>query len=288
MERKFTFNINDEYNNKEIKWILKNVLHCSLNIITKLKKGDFVILNGKRATVREKTFSGDLLEIILPSENSENILPNADINFKVLYEDEDILAVDKPSGIPTHPSINHYTDTLANGVMNYFGNNFTFRAVNRLDRETGGVVLIAKNILSAHILSEQLKNREIKKVYYAITEEVPEKESGTISAPIAREQESIIKRCVRQDGRYAETNYKVLKKNKEYALVMAEPVTGRTHQIRVHLSYIGCPLFGDRLYGSSKVNERVRLHCKKLIFRHPISDETVMVESDIPPDFNVF
>lgn len=288
MERKFTFNINDDYNNKEIIWVLENILHCSSNIITKLKKGDFIILNGKRVTVREKIFSEDVLEIILPSENSGNILPNADIKFKILYEDEDLLVVDKPSGIPTHPSINHYTDTLANGVMNYFGSDFTFRAVNRLDRETGGAVLIAKNILSAHILSQQVKNREVEKIYYAVTEGIPEKESGIISAPIAREQKSIIKRCVREDGRSAETIYKILKKNKEYALVMAEPVTGRTHQIRVHFSYIGCPLFGDRLYGSGKINERVRLHCKKLVFRHPFSNERITVESDIPADFNVF
>lgn len=286
MERKFSFEITKDFDSKEIKTLLEMELRCSSNIISKLKKGDYVLLNGKRATVRQKLTSGDVLEIILPSEKSDNIVPNGDIKFGILFEDEDILVVDKPAGVPTHPSINHYSDTLANGIMHYMGGNFTFRAVNRLDRETSGVVLVAKNILSAHLLSEQVKEREIVKRYFAITENIPKEDSGVIDAPIARECESIIKRCVRLDGKESRTNYRVLKKNKDFALVTAEPVTGRTHQIRVHFSFVGCPLYGDVMYGSKVKGERVRLHCGELTFKHPITLKPMTVKAKPPEDFD--
>lgn len=287
MNRNFVFNIDERLQNKEIKCILENELQCSANIISKLKQGEYILLNNKHATVRKKVMVGDKLEIILPDDKSNNIVKNPEIKFQILFEDEDVLVVDKPANIPTHPSINHYTDTLANGVMNYFDGEFMFRAVNRLDRETSGVVLIAKNILSAHLLSEQVKNRKITKIYYAITENVPKQECGEINAPIARETESIIKRCVREGGKESRTIFEILKKNDKNALVMAEPVTGRTHQIRVHFSHIGCPLFGDIMYGSKEENERVRLHCKKLIFNHPLTNKCMEIDSKLPNDFNI-
>lgn len=287
MQRRFDFKIDEEFAEREVISLLESKLQCSANIITKLKKGEYILLNGRRVTVREILKFGDKLEIILPIEPSENIVPNDEISFEILYEDEDILAVNKPAGIPTHPSINHYHDTLANGVKAYLGEDFTFRAVNRLDRETSGVVLIAKNMLSAHILSRAVKNREIKKIYCAICHGVPDKAEGVIDFPIARENESIIKRCVRDDGKESQTRYKVEKTDGEYSLVFAEPITGRTHQIRVHFAHIGCPLFGDKLYGSDIENERVRLHCRSLEFRHPISKNKVKVFAESPEDFFV-
>lgn len=287
LNRKFVFNIDEKLQNREVKYILENELRCSANIISKLKQGEYILLNNKHVTVRQKVRTGDKLEIVLPNERSDNIVKNSDIKFQILFEDDDILVVDKPANIPTHPSLNHYSDTLANGVINYYDGHFTFRAVNRLDRETSGVVLIAKNILSAHLLSDQVKKRKITKIYYAITENIPENETGEINAPIARERESIIKRCVREDGKEAKTIFKIIEKNDKNALVKAEPVTGRTHQIRVHFSHIGCPLFGDKMYGSKVENERVRLHCKKIIFNHPITDEVLCIECDLPDDFNI-
>lgn len=289
MKREFLFKIDNKYSNVEIKWFLENVLKCSKNIISKLKQGDFILVNGKRENVRKKLLEGDEVRIIIPSQKSENILPNPDIKFRILYEDEDILVVDKPYGMPTHPSIHHYTDTLANGVCAYINSpDFTFHPVNRLDRETSGVVLLAKNMLSAHLLSKQLKEHKIEKTYYAITKNCPKEDSGTIIAPIARERESIIKRCVREDGKYAETLYKVIKSNGDKTLVMTKPVTGRTHQIRVHFAHIGCPLLGDRLYGTEILNERTRLHCKELTFIHPITEKKMTITSPEPDDFNIF
>lgn len=288
MERRFTIKIGEEYAKKDIKCILKNHLRCSEGIIKRLKKGDFILLNSKKAGVREKLCSGDELSIIIPEEKNESILPNPEIPVNVLYEDEDILAVNKPACVATHPSMGHYCDTLANGVVSYIGNeNFIFRAVNRLDRQTSGVVLIAKNVWSAYILGEQLKNGKIKKAYYALCEKIPNKSMGEIAAPIAREQESIIKRCVSEKGKYAKTLYKVCDIKNGMALVFAEPITGRTHQIRVHLAHIGCPIFGDDMYGSVHEGERVRLHCEAVTFYHPVSGEKTHISCPIPTDFFV-
>ena len=196
--------------------------------------------------------------------------------------------MDKPSGLPTHPSINHYTDTLANGVIAYINDaDFTIHIVNRLDRETSGVVLFAKHMLSAHLLSLQIKNHELKKTYYALTENIPPNEKGIINAPIARECESIIKRCVREDGKPSETLYKVLKAKNNNALILAEPLTGRTHQIRVYFSYINCPLAGDNLYGNGIQRDRLYLHCASLFFKHPVTGTPVTVKSKLPEEFTV-
>ena len=285
MQRRFNFKIDGEFSKREVLSLLETKLRCSGNIITKLKKGDYILLNGRRVTVREILKEGDDLEIILPQEPSENIVPNPEIPFKILYEDEDILAVDKPANIPTHPSVNHYTDTLANGILAYLGEDFTFRAVNRLDRETSGVVIIAKNMLSAHLMSQTVKNRGVKKIYNAICHGSPNSPDGIINQPIARENKSIIKRCVRADGKESKTRYKVEKTDGKYSLVRVEPITGRTHQIRVHFAYIGCPLFGDRMYGSDVENERVRLHCKSIEFKHPITQIDMKISAELPEDF---
>lgn len=287
LQRRFCFKIDSEYDKKEVLSLLESKLRCSGNIISRLKTGEYILLNGKRVTVREILNMGDSLEIIIPDETSENIVPNSEIPFEILYEDEDILVVDKPGNVPTHPSINHYCDTLANGILAYLGDGFTFRAINRLDRETSGVVLIAKNMLSAHLLSEMVKNREFKKTYKAICHGSPPEADGEINLPIAREMESIIKRCVREDGKEAKTLYRVEKTEGEYSLVTVLPVTGRTHQIRVHFSYIGCPLFGDKMYGSRIENERVRLHCESLEFKHPIAQNTIIIHAKLPEDFFV-
>ena len=285
MQRRFYFKIDEEFSGREVISLLERKLKCSKNIITKLKKGEYILLDGRRVTVREILNAGDELEIFLPIEPSENILPNREIPFSFLYEDEDILVVDKPAGVPTHPSINHYQDTLANGVKAYLGDDFTFRAVNRLDRDTSGVVLIAKNMLSCHILSDAVKNHAVQKTYCAICHGVPKESKGIIDLPIKREKESIIKRCVDSGGKVAKTEYRVEKQEGKFSLLTALPITGRTHQIRVHFAHIGCPLFGDRLYGSDVENERVRLHCISIEFVHPITQKAMKISAELPDDF---
>ncbi len=284
--REFRFVADGELVGKEILTVLTSILGCSSNIVSKLKQGEYILVNGKQENVRYRLLENDELVINIPSEKSENIVSNGSVSFGILFEDEDILVVDKPFGIPTHPSIHHYDDTLANGVMAYINDeDFTFRAVNRLDRETSGIVLIAKNMLSAHILSKAVADRKIEKIYRAVTVGVPGDEKGEIIAPIAREMESIITRCVRDDGQYAHTEYEVLKKGDGIALLDVRPITGRTHQIRVHFSHIGYPLFGDVVYGEKIEGERTRLHCYKMSFYHPITKELIEIISELPDDF---
>ena len=283
-----TLKITDEFENKLIKDILKNYFKLSAGIITRLKKYENgILLNGERATVAKMLKTGDILEINIMDENSKNIEP-IEIPLDILYEDEDILAVNKSGNMPTHPSIKHHGDTLANGVMYYYKDkSFTFRAITRLDRETSGIVLIAKNQLSAKMLSEQMQKGEILKEYTAITQNKPENESGVIDKPIKRANNTLILRCISPDGKQAITKYKVIgEKNGLYYLKL-EPITGRTHQIRVHLASINCPIYADGLYGTEIKNERCRLHCSKITFTHPSNGKAITISAPPPKDFDI-
>ena len=261
--------------------VLKEHFGFSKGVIVKLKEHKGIFVNGESVTVRKEMKENDVLKVVLSEEHSENIVPTP-MELDILYEDDDILAVSKPYDLPTHPSLNHYTDTLANGVMHYFRDRaFTFRAVNRLDRETSGVVLIAKNRNSAHKLSRQLKEGLIEKTYYALTEGEVSPKSGIIDKPIARKDESLILRCVSMDGKSAVTEYETVEAN----LLRVKPKTGRTHQIRVHLSYMGKAIIGDTLYGTKKDGERLMLHCGEMSFYHPVTNEKITVKAELPQEF---
>ncbi len=269
---------------KTVKYILSDVLGISGAIITLLKKADDgIMLNGERVFVTRIAQTGDELVISIYDESSD-ICPTP-LPLDIIYEDEDIILLNKPRSMPTHPSRNHYEDTLANALMHYYsGEKFTFRSVTRLDRDTSGIVLVAKNPLSGAILSESMKKGEIKKQYVAITDGVPEKESGRINAPIKRLQESIITRGVAPDGKEAITDYEVIEKYNKKAFVRLFPITGRTHQLRVHMKYIGTPIYGDSLYGNAEKGEETLLHCAKLSFIHPITKKEMTVEAPLPED----
>lgn len=284
--KKIKLEISDEMDGKIIKDLLHNPLEISSRLITKLKSyDDGILLNGIRVTVRKEVHKGDILELNIHQESSDNIIPK-NIPIDIVYEDAEILVVNKPFNMPTHPSIGNYENTLANAVMYYYRDtDFVFRAVNRLDRDTTGLVLIAKNQYSANKLSSQIKNNEIKKVYLAICEGRFSEDEGTIEENILREKTGIIKRIVSQNGQYAKTDYKVLAYKDGYSLVEVYPKTGRTHQIRVHFSYIGHPLYSDFLYGSEILGERTRLHCHKLSFLHPETGEKCTFVAPAPNDF---
>lgn len=285
--RKFDFKVTECYDGKDIKSVLKEYFGLSEHMITRLKKCDGISLNGESAFVIKKVRCGDVLEITLPEEASENIVPN-DIPIDILYEDEDILAVNKPADMPTHPSIKHFEGTLANAVMYYYKDiPFTFRAVTRLDRDTSGVVIIAKNAVAQDKLSRQMQSGEFQKEYIALTVGVPKEKSGRIDAPIKREKEGIIKRCISVDGKKAVSDYEVIKEICGMSLVRLVPHTGRTHQLRLHLSYIGTPIYADFLYGEDVEGERIRLHCHKVNFLHPITGKTVEIVAALPYDMNI-
>ena len=285
--REFELLITEKFHNRPIKYALKSHFGLSENMITRLKKGDGITVNGKKEFVNKLLSTGDFLKITIFEDGSDNILPD-DIPLDILYEDEDILAVNKPYDMPTHPSIHHFRRTLANAVMNYYRDiPFTFRAVTRLDRDTSGVVIIAKNAIACDKLSAQIQSGEFKKQYAAVCVGVPSEKCGIIDAPILREKEGIIKRCIDENGKRAISEYEVAEEYGGLSLVRLFPKTGRTHQLRLHLSHIGTPIFADFLYGTDVENERIRLHCEKVSFLHPFSGEKIDIWAKIPDDMNL-
>lgn len=254
---------------KRISEFLMKNLGFSRTLVTKVKY-DNVYLNGTAVHMRASVKNGDVIEINFPSEASENIEP-MDIPLDVLFEDEHVLVVSKPTNMPTHPSRGNSLPTLANAVMGYYGGNFVFRSITRLDRDTSGIVLIAKTPFSAAKLSDDMKRGLFKKIYTAYVSGIPNPQAGIIDAPIRREKEGDMKRIVAPDGKRAITEYRLIRTLPEgNSLLEIELFTGRTHQIRVHLAHIGHPLFGDFLYGKRE-DVGYKLHCSKLQFPHPIT-----------------
>ena len=271
---------------KSVKQIIEREFSLSSRTLSKLKKNGGIKVNRNIVTVRFSLSESDILTLSIDDIPSQSI-ERVDIPLDVLYEDEDILIVNKPLGMPTHPSQGHHTDTLANAVMyRYRDTDFTFRAITRLDGDTTGVVLIARNALSAQRLTHSLQNGDIKKEYAAVVLGVPEKSKGIIDAPIARCEDSIIKRKIDPDGKRAVTHYEVdfTRNDGLYSLVKAFPITGRTHQIRLHLSHIGHPIYGDFLYGDPIDGVRAYLHCRSLTFPHPMTKEIMTVAAPLPQD----
>lgn len=284
--RQFILDITENLCGRDIKYILKTRFCFSAAMITRLKKGGGILLNGEKAFVNKAVSSGDRLTVTLPESGSQNIVPN-NIPLDILYEDEDILAVNKPYNMPTHPSHGHFEGTLANAVCYYYKDSpFTFRAVTRLDRETSGAVLIAKNAYAANRLSAQLRAKELYKEYLAVCVGTAAEKCGRISAPIRREHDGIIKRCISPDGKPSVSDYAIIDESNGLSLVRLVPRTGRTHQLRLHLAHIGMPIFGDSLYGTAQ-NRRLLLHCRKLNFIHPITGEKTEIIAPVPPDMDI-
>ena len=263
----------------KIRDYLKNRLGLSTSLIAQVKY-DNVILNGVAVHMRAMVKNGDVIEITLPSEDSENIEP-MDIPIDIVYEDDYLIAVYKPKNMPVHPSRGNHLPTVANAIRHYIGHPFVFRAVNRLDRDTSGIVLIAKDRLSGAKLYQAMKERRFEKTYLAIVEGIPEAH-GFIDAPIVREEEGSIKRVVREDGKECRTEYELISTDESgNSLIKVIPHTGRTHQIRVHMAYIGHPLVDDFLYGT-RGEETYSLHCASLSFPHPFTNEMITVNAEIP------
>ena len=271
---------------KSVKQIIEQKFSLSSRTLSKLKRCGGIAVNGNNVTVRYILSENDTLSLTLSDVPSDNI-EKVDIPIDVLYEDEDILVVNKPYGMPVHPSQGHHADTLANAVMfRYRNSDFTFRAITRLDGDTTGIVLIARNALSAQRLTDALQNGDIIKEYAAVICGIPVHAKGEINAPIARCEDSIIKRKISADGKSALTRYEVEFSRADglYSLVKVFPITGRTHQIRLHMSHIGHPLYGDFLYGEPIDNVRAYLHCRALTITHPMTGQRMKFEAPLPHD----
>lgn len=276
-------------NNLSINQILKNELEISSILLNKLIKNHKIFLNGNICDTRNKGNIGDVLIIDLSYfEDNSNILPK-EMDLNILYEDEWLLIVNKPANIAIHPSILHYEDSLSNGIKFYFdkiGLHKKIRPVNRLDRNTSGLVLFAKCEYIQECLIKQMASNKFKKEYLAICSGIFEEKFGTIDLPIARKENSIIERCISEKGQKSITHYKVLKELDNCSLVRCILETGRTHQIRVHMSAISHPLIGDSLYGTtSNFISRQALHCYRLHFTHPVTKCELDFVCDLPSDF---
>ncbi|MEF2966913.1 RluA family pseudouridine synthase [Paenibacillus sp. M1] len=288
-------------------WLLKTVLQHKLGVSRKLlsrikltERG--VMLNGERVFISVPVKTGDLVSISLETETSEDILPEP-LPFDIVYEDEALLIVNKAPGMIVHPTHGHYTGTLANGVVHYWqekGEEFRFRPVHRLDQETSGLIAIAKNAYIHQHISEQLIAGEVTKKYAALVHGCPEPRDGRIDGPIDRDPLEPHKRIVTETGYPALTYYKVAECYGLGSLVELRLATGRTHQIRVHMTSIGHPLIGDKLYTRQESPEpdrpgmtalgldaaigRQALHAAELGFRHPLTGQDLLFRSPLPQD----
>lgn len=259
----------------------------SRSMLTDIKfKGGRICVNGVSSNVRTVLNEGDNVEITFPDEEISESMSPLDLPLHIIYEDEHYLLVNKQANLPTIPS-RHSVGSLAQAVLYYYKKmnlNRTIHAVNRLDRDTSGLVLFAKHRFAHDLLSKQQRSKEMKRMYLAFVHGAVHGD-GEVNAPIGRLDGSIIERTVRPDGQHAVTNYNVIEHHNSYSLLQLALQTGRTHQIRVHMASIGHPLLGDDLYGgSNELISRQALHSAKLEFYHPFLEETIRFEADPPED----
>lgn len=289
MERILDYEIREEYAGLRISQFLDRQ-GFSLQNMTLLKKmPENTLLNGKFVHLKERVTTGDHLRIhIQEEESSRKILP-VKLPLDIIYEDEDILVINKASGMPIHPSQNNYENSMANGLAWYFkekGQAFIFRCANRLDRDTSGLTIVSKHMLSGNRISTMTANREIHREYLAICRGSLEPKEGVIDAPLGRKGTSIIEREVNfQTGERAVTHYQLVEERNGHSLVRLVLETGRTHQIRVHLKYLGYPLVGDYLYNPDmEYIHRQALHAYRMTFVHPVTGEAMEFTAPMPED----
>lgn len=274
-----------------VKKVLKSEFNMSDRLILRLKRNQKIFVNDKLSYINDTLFVNDIVTVLIDfEEDNSNIVPTK-MNLDIIYEDEFMLILNKPAGIAIHPSCMHFDNSLSNGVKYYFDTihlKKKIRPVNRLDKDTSGLVIFAKNEYIQECLVNQMKNKVFRKEYLAILNGYLENKIGIINAPIARENNSIIKRCVNVNGDVSITHYEVIKNlRNNMCFVKFILETGRTHQIRVHSSYIGHSIIGDTLYGTaSNLILRQALHAYKIEFIHPILKKKLIFEVDLPDDMN--
>lgn len=273
MNLTYTVKNGEKFDN--IKQILKNKFEISDRLLTKLKHSKKIFLNEVPSSIYSKVETNDSITVLLDFQEDNSNIVSTEMNLNIIYEDEFMLIINKPAGLPVHPSMLHYSNSLSNGIKYYYDSinlNKKIRPVNRLDKDTSGIVIFAKNEYIQECLVRQMKTNTFKKEYIAVCNGMFENKEETINAPIARKEGSIIERCVDQEGETSITHYKVIKENSSISVLNILLETGRTHQIRVHMSYIGHPIIGDTLYGiASDLINRQALHSYKVSFIHPVT-----------------
>lgn len=264
-------------------------MNISSRLLRKLKKSKSILLNNRAVSINASVREHDMVKIILPEEN--NTFDPEPLDIEVVYEDVDVVLVNKRPFIVVHPTKGHPYGTLANGLAHYnleHGMDYKIRFINRLDRDTSGLIMIAKNAYGQKVISDQMMGNQVSKYYYAVVEGIVKPEKATINAPVGLANEDDVARIVLDTGQEAITHYEVVETFPTASLVRLKLETGRTHQIRVHMKHIGHPLIGDTLYGeSSKLINRQALHATELTFFNVRSGQSCTVIADLPEDMKV-
>ncbi len=292
VNRTFLYSISEADHGLRIEQFLRHRGYSRQNLTELKKMPDSIQVNGLNCILKKTLSTGDELAVRIRETNRSEKIPAVNIPFRIIYEDEDILVVDKPAGLPMHPSMKNYHYSLANGLVWYYQQqkeSFVFRCANRLDRDTSGLTVVAKHMLSANILSGMGYRHEIEREYLAIVRGNVLPPSGTIDAPLSRMEGSIIERKVDfEHGERALTHYRVVEEKNGHSLVSLRLETGRTHQIRIHLKYLGFPLVGDYLYNPDmEYISRQALHSCRLRFVHPITKERMEFRAPLPEDMQI-
>ena len=297
--RKIRYDITTEYDGMKISRFLQLKGYSEKNLTVLRGLEETIYLNGRPVHMNETICQGDAIEVYIPEVEEATAVVPVNIPIEVVYEDEDIIVINKPANMPIHPSRMHQDNSLANALAYYYkknlddkdavDNKFVFRCINRLDRDTTGLTIVAKHMVSAAILYNEMKRRDIRRTYYAIVEEAADNrlpDSGVIDGPIRRvDEQGIARRVDYENGQPAVTHYEVIDRVGDLALVQLKLETGRTHQIRVHMSHIGHPLIGDEIYNpKNSIMDRQALHAGELEFIHPITGEKLIIKADIPED----
>ena len=276
----------DQFVSSEIKEITRSKAK-------KLIKDGFILVNNSQTEPAHKVAKGETVQVEIPA-NPEISLVAEKIPLKIIFEDKDLIVVDKQPGLVVHPTLDHPTGTLVNALLAHLGDfttggNLRPGIVHRLDKDTSGLIIVAKNQVSLDNIKDQFKNREVHKKYLALVQGGIKKESGEIVGNIARHPKFKSKFIVNTEGKEAITEYSVLERfGDKFTLLELEPLTGRTHQIRVHLSHLGHPIIGDKLYGGRMLISRQFLHASEINLKHPTTGEAVHLQANLPDDLNKF
>ena len=290
MSRRLELPIGPELAGIKVDTLLKRHLGLSGAVVRRIKwLEDGILADGRRVNTRYIPKAGEVLSVRLSDpERRSGIVPTPG-PLDIVYEDEDLLVLNKAPGVPVHPGPGHFNDTIGNFLLFYYdseGEDGDFHPVHRLDRGTSGLLVVARHPHAQEVLKRQLHTADFQRTYLAVCEGTPRPQQGVVDAPLGPKEGSLVEQMVRPDGKPAQTHYKTLRISGPYTLLRLTLETGRTHQIRVHMAHLGHPLVGDFLYGreAPDVISRPALHSAELSFRHPITGERLRFVQPLPAD----
>lgn len=289
MNRTINYPITKEYDGLRVEQFLKRRGYSSQNLSEIKRMPRSILVNGCHYYMRDSLKTDDQLTVCIQETGRSEKIPPVMLPLDIVYEDEDIIVINKPAKMPTHPSMKNYTNSMANALAWYYSQQkkpFIFRCCNRLDRDTSGLTVVAKHLVSGSILSCMARDHNIHREYLALVRGSLKPAAGTIDAPLARKEGTVIERTVDwTHGEYAVTHYRAVAEKNGHSLVSLCLETGRTHQIRIHMKYLGYPLIGDYLYNPDMEHiSRQALHSHRLAFTHPITGRQMDFKIPLPGD----